>query len=1295
MTDIFEQEYKKAPHHTRHESASGVRISPGPYVGIVKNNTDPLRSGKLQVWIAELGGSPTDEGSWKTVSYCTPFYGVTNNRDNSGYDHHPHSYGMWFVPPDIGVKVLCTFANGNPFDGYWFGCIPEWPNMYNMPGLAGALDGSIPAPITNGYTDGLSPGTLSNIGPLKDQNGNNIRVAHDYQKKIWDKQNLTNDPDRGPGTSSAFRETPSNVFGISTPGQPISPNDPQFFTNKNGDQEWGVSGRKGGHTLVMDDGDAKGKNAMFRLRSANGHMILMNDTKDFIYIINSKGTAWVEINATGDINVYAQSNLNIEAKGGMQLETQGALKLHGKTVDIVSDGAFNMQGTDINILGSGSTKVTGKSSLHLKAKNTYLTGDSCIQIKSDGHIDLKGACHTINTADANKATEASGASQPSNMPTAEPWTGHNSPTAPTSQPAYGQKQGLPPSNGSNSTSAGQFGAANNFGSSNVQQSYGPMTNNIPPVTYSNNAYNSAGAGSIAGSYSDLSSTPGTSYLVSGAIAGAVAGIAFGSGASFDVTNLSPNNSSNPKYSTGEAQNNPGNLPYNSSDSYAVGFANGLAVYTKPESGIAALAKLFQGYNTSTSVTCIDLITKFLNAQSSSDPNVINMTRYMQTNLGINSKDHVALTDSTTLLGWVSTVIKYVQGRLIYTYDQIVSGCAISLNESNTTFLNGLQPITQPWQNNGGTNQYSGFVNPATTPSVANNGSSPLQQIANRVITNLVSGAASAVGNAIGQALNGQQQTGGGSYGFVDSPVNNIGTTAGQQAYTAYLGQSVGSGQCVALVQAASNVGHTSTWQPGASVTSGNLQPGTVIATFGSDGTYQNISGQSHAAIFLGYQYDTNGNIKGIQVQDQWSGHPCGTRTIPFNQGTAESGENFYVVTHDGNTAIQAAGSPQTVTQNQIDQINGNSPTYSTQAQNESASSPTGANNAYNYDNSGYRDMSATYNSQTVNAATSGASENQNAYTSQTLNAASGSATENFNAAESVPSYPITPQGSNPADIASGTLSYSTNGAGGAAYQQITSVPGLQQVTFQNTGETAYLGTASDGSSIRISQSQLDQLALQGYTPDDINALGADGVSQTIKINEASTSYTSQTLNAVSVQTENVPNTDYVPLDPGIAAQQHNYANDTSYLYDTTARRDPISSPDAAAYGDKYSETVVNAPTATPTQIAANPGDIATGGYGTGDNQSDTGSYIQPQPQTVPLPPVRPTDAVPLPPVRPSDSAQTASDNTNLTNGETINAAQGNNPVITGNQPAPATGGQTGAQSTPSGSASTGAGGKSC
>jgi len=116
-------------------------------------------------------------------------------------------------------------------------------------------------------------------------------------------------------------------------------------------------------------------------------------------------------------------------------------------------------------------------------------------------------------------------------------------------------------------------------------------------------------------------------------------------------------------------------------------------------------------------------------------------------------------------------------------------------------------------------------------------------------------------------------------------------------YTQYLGQSVGSGQCVALVQASDpSVGLTATWTQGAAV-QGNtsLQPGTAIATFNANGQYANATdGSSHAAIYLGQ------NAQGIQVEDQWSNQPASIRTIPWNNPTgtaANTGSSFYVVSH--------------------------------------------------------------------------------------------------------------------------------------------------------------------------------------------------------------------------------------------------------------------------------------------------------------------------------------------------------------------------------------------------------------
>ncbi|WP_091686121.1 BPSL0067 family protein [Methylocapsa palsarum] len=112
-------------------------------------------------------------------------------------------------------------------------------------------------------------------------------------------------------------------------------------------------------------------------------------------------------------------------------------------------------------------------------------------------------------------------------------------------------------------------------------------------------------------------------------------------------------------------------------------------------------------------------------------------------------------------------------------------------------------------------------------------------------------------------------------------------------YDGLIGQEVGSGQCVALVQTTSNVGLTSTWSPGDLVQGNtNLAPGTVIATFGSDGNYANTPGQSHAAIYLGQ------NSNGIVVEDQWLNQAVHVRTIPWTTDNSyESGSKFYVVSH--------------------------------------------------------------------------------------------------------------------------------------------------------------------------------------------------------------------------------------------------------------------------------------------------------------------------------------------------------------------------------------------------------------
>jgi len=120
----------------------------------------------------------------------------------------------------------------------------------------------------------------------------------------------------------------------------------------------------------------------------------------------------------------------------------------------------------------------------------------------------------------------------------------------------------------------------------------------------------------------------------------------------------------------------------------------------------------------------------------------------------------------------------------------------------------------------------------------------------------------------------------------------------------------GDGECVALPQALTNVGHTSKWRPGLRVMDLlYLQPGTVIANFkfmpGWLRRFPNEHGY-HASLFVAFapRSMSTGEPIGIVVIDQWSGRKILPRTI--NAYTEEQAEarrirpsdnanDFYVV----------------------------------------------------------------------------------------------------------------------------------------------------------------------------------------------------------------------------------------------------------------------------------------------------------------------------------------------------------------------------------------------------------------
>lgn len=386
---------KRIPENFRREEAAGVRYDSGPYIGKVKNNVDSARSGRIQVWIPDLGsGDENNPNNWRTVNYASPFLGSTTqepagevkaaDRTNS-FAKVRHTYGMWFNVPDLDNLVLCTFVAGDPNRGYWFACIPNQLGHHMVPAVSSSTDIDVNT-IADSSLKKLVQGSLNGQAlPVVEWNEYNDQAdwsqftkikkpLHEPQTKILvdqglDRESLTGS--RGAIGSTSQRESPSGVFGFSTPGRPYNQKIPGPETK---DEDRAIRARLGGHSLVMDDGDFNGSDNLVRLRTSTGHQILMDDSERIVYIANSNGTAWVELTGTGHINVYGANSLNLRAGADINLHAD-------RDVNINAGQNFN-----VNAGKNGILHTAGELSVSASGKLTVYGGG--VGIGSDGRLDL-------------------------------------------------------------------------------------------------------------------------------------------------------------------------------------------------------------------------------------------------------------------------------------------------------------------------------------------------------------------------------------------------------------------------------------------------------------------------------------------------------------------------------------------------------------------------------------------------------------------------------------------------------------------------------------------------------------------------------------------------------------------------------------------------------------------------------------------------------------------------------------------------------------------------------------------
>lgn len=339
-----------------------ISLKHGVYQGVVRDNVDAQKMGRLQVWVPEFGGNPTNSNDWITVSYCSPFAGATDpeqlGNDPTVGSQSQTSYGFWMIPPDINSIVLIMFVNGDTSRGIWIGCLYQQFMNSMVPGM----------PSNATYGGGTKPTTEYNKKSARNEapKSNTMRrpVLDNFTKAL-ETQGLIDDPIRGTTTSSARRESPSEVYGILTPGP-----------KQNGS-------RSGGSQFVMDDKIGEEK---IRLRTKSGAQLLLDETNGIVYIINRDGTAWVQLDQMGNIDVYSEQSVSIRSEKNVNIHADNNINMFaGNDISVMSNNNTTLNSTkDFNIRGTGNVKIhSDAGSTGLQLQNG---GATKLIVNSDGSI---------------------------------------------------------------------------------------------------------------------------------------------------------------------------------------------------------------------------------------------------------------------------------------------------------------------------------------------------------------------------------------------------------------------------------------------------------------------------------------------------------------------------------------------------------------------------------------------------------------------------------------------------------------------------------------------------------------------------------------------------------------------------------------------------------------------------------------------------------------------------------------------------------------------------------------------
>lgn len=410
--------------------------------GQVVKTDDPDQMGRVKVWIPSLDGDVVNDAILPWASYVSPISGFTTylpagNTINKTDAHA--SYGFWSIPKR-GAIVYVFCVNGD-----------EDKRCYFAHGQHLHRNRSLPAgrnfdPKGKAGPWGDAGDDKGNLNPIEPAYSN---LREQFQNKITESEAITRGLYERQTSQANFNKDGKEGYIKS------QEENEKFLESQT--HCWVTPGH---HAIIFQD---NATNSRVRIKTAEGHQIILDDANERIYISTSRGKSWIEMDVDGHIHLYGQASvsvragedINLFADRDINIEANRAINVKADNGDIrmKTSDSFHFAATknalisacqDFDINSDGALRLSSKKDMDLKtSKGAKLSAGAGVDIKSSesmklqsgGGMGIKGGSGMklsapkidLNGPSAPEATEATAAqcAQPPKDPTIvpghEPW----------------------------------------------------------------------------------------------------------------------------------------------------------------------------------------------------------------------------------------------------------------------------------------------------------------------------------------------------------------------------------------------------------------------------------------------------------------------------------------------------------------------------------------------------------------------------------------------------------------------------------------------------------------------------------------------------------------------------------------------------------------------------------------------------------------------------------------------------------------------------------------------------------